>query len=77
MVHGRRGLLSSIAVFTGLTAMRLWLRPPLRPKASRLLQHNGTAYYFEVSALADGTFTVTNSRNGLIKTYKAEDTRTD
>ena len=35
-------------------------------------QHNGTAYYFKVSAQQDGTFTVTNTRNGFSKTYKAE-----
>jgi len=40
-------------------------------------QHNGTAYYFKVSALQDGTFTVTNTRNGFSKTYKTESTRTD
>jgi competence protein ComEC len=40
-------------------------------------QHNGTAYYFKVSALQDGTFTVTNTRNGFSKTYKTETTRTD
>ena len=33
-------------------------------------QHNGTAYWFKVSAQADGTFTVTNSRNGFTKTYR-------
>ena len=40
-------------------------------------QHNGTAYYFKVSALQDGTFTVTNTRNSFSKTYKTETTRTD
>ena len=40
-------------------------------------QHNGTAYYFKVTALPDGTFTVTNTRNGFSKTYKAENTRAD
>jgi hypothetical protein len=40
-------------------------------------QHNGTAYYFKVSALQDGTFTVTNTRNGFSKTYKTEATRSD
>jgi hypothetical protein len=33
-------------------------------------QHNGTAYYFKVSAQQDGTFTVTNARNGFGKTYR-------
>jgi hypothetical protein len=40
-------------------------------------QHDGTAYYFKVSALQDGTFTVTNTRNSFSKTYKTETTRTD
>jgi len=31
--------------------------------------HNGTAYWIKVSAQTDGTFTVTNSRNGFSKTY--------
>jgi competence protein ComEC len=33
--------------------------------------HNGTAYWIKVSAQADGSFTVTNGRNGFSKTYKA------
>src|SRR5438128_10387619 len=32
--------------------------------------HNGMAYWIKVSAQQDGTFTVTNSRNGFSKTYK-------
>jgi competence protein ComEC len=35
------------------------------------LQHNGPAYWIKVSAQMDGSFTVTNSRNGFSKTYKA------
>jgi competence protein ComEC len=34
-------------------------------------QHNGPAYWLKVSAQTDGSFTVTNSRNGFSKTYKA------
>jgi competence protein ComEC len=34
-------------------------------------QHNGTAYWLKVSAQTDGSFTVTNGRNGVTKTYKA------
>jgi len=34
-------------------------------------QHIGTAYWIEVSAQRDGTFTVTNSRNGFSKTYQS------
>jgi hypothetical protein len=33
--------------------------------------HNGTAYWIKVSAQMDGSFTVTNTRNGFSKTYKA------
>jgi beta-lactamase superfamily II metal-dependent hydrolase len=33
--------------------------------------HNGTAYWIKVSALDDGSFTVTNTRNGFSKTYAA------
>src|SRR5438093_1040661 len=33
-------------------------------------QHNGAAYYFKVSAQQDGSFTVTNTRNGFVKNYK-------
>jgi beta-lactamase superfamily II metal-dependent hydrolase len=32
--------------------------------------HNGTAYWIKVSAGRDGSFTVTNSRNGFSKTYE-------
>ena len=31
--------------------------------------HNGKAYWIKVSARTDGTFTVTNQRNGFFKTY--------
>jgi competence protein ComEC len=33
-------------------------------------QHSGPAGYIKLSAQQDGTFTVTNSRNGFSKTYK-------
>jgi hypothetical protein len=32
--------------------------------------HNGAAYWIKVSAQQDGSFTVTNSRNGFSKAYK-------
>jgi competence protein ComEC len=32
--------------------------------------HNGAAHWIKVSARQDGTFTVTNARNGFSKTYK-------
>jgi len=31
--------------------------------------HNGPAYWIKASARADGTFTITNARNGFSKTY--------
>jgi competence protein ComEC len=34
--------------------------------------HNGPSYWFKVSAQPDGTFTVTNARNGFSKTYTAK-----
>lgn len=33
--------------------------------------HNGAAYWIKVSARRDGSFTVTNARNGFSKTYAA------
>ena len=33
--------------------------------------HNGPAHWIKVSAQTDGTFTVTNGRNGFSKTYRA------
>jgi competence protein ComEC len=45
--------------------------PPQGQQAPPAPQHNGTAYYFKVSAQPDGTFTVTNTRNGFSKTYKS------
>jgi competence protein ComEC len=32
--------------------------------------HNGTAYWIKLSAQQDGTYTVTNARNGFSKTYR-------
>lgn len=46
--------------------------PPQGQQAPPPPQHNGTAYYFKVSAHPDGTFTVTNTRNGFSKTYNKE-----
>ena len=37
--------------------------------------HNGAAYWLKVAAQADGTFTVSNSRNGFQKTYGVRDAR--
>jgi hypothetical protein len=33
--------------------------------------HNGPAYWIKVNARDDGSFTVTNARNGFTKTYAA------
>jgi hypothetical protein len=44
--------------------------PPQGQQAPPAPEHNGTAYYFKVSAQQDGTFTVTNTRNGFSKTYR-------
>jgi beta-lactamase superfamily II metal-dependent hydrolase len=45
--------------------------PPQGQQAPAVPLHNGPAYYFKVSAQQDGTFTVTNSRNGFSKTYRS------
>ena len=44
--------------------------PPAGPNAPPAPVHNGNAYWIKVSAQQDGTFTVTNARNGFSKTYK-------
>jgi competence protein ComEC len=47
------------------------LPPPQRgAPAPPAPQHDGTAYWIKVTAQTDGTFTVTNGRNGFSKTYK-------
>jgi hypothetical protein len=33
--------------------------------------HNGSAFWFKITAQQDGSFTVTNERNGFTKAYKA------
>jgi competence protein ComEC len=43
--------------------------PPAGPGAPAPPAHNGKAYWIKVSAQADGTFTVTNARNGFRKQY--------
>ncbi len=45
--------------------------PPGGANAPPAPVHNGTAYWLKVSAQQDGSFTVTNSRNGFRKTYSA------
>ena len=46
--------------------------PPRGPNRPPEPLHNGTAYWIKVSAQRNGTFTVTNSRNGFTKTYTSE-----
>lgn len=43
--------------------------PAPGPNAPPAPAHNGKAYWIKVSAQQDGTFTVTNTRNGFSKTY--------
>ena len=54
-------------------AMTVAPMPPPQPGpgASPAPLHNGPAYWIKVSAQADGSFTVTNGRNGFSKTYKS------
>ena len=47
-----------------------WTPPPQGQQAPPAPAHNGTAYWFKVSAQPDGTFTVTNTRNNFTKTYR-------
>jgi competence protein ComEC len=47
------------------------MAPPSGPGAPPAPVHNGPAYWIKVSAQQDGAFTVTNSRNGFSKSYKA------
>ena len=43
--------------------------PAPGPNAPQPPAHNGTAYWIKVAAQSDGSFTVTNARNGFSKTY--------
>jgi beta-lactamase superfamily II metal-dependent hydrolase len=45
--------------------------PAPGPNAPPAPAHNGPAFWIKVSAQPDGTFTVTNARNGFAKTYSA------
>jgi hypothetical protein len=47
------------------------LPPPSGPGTPPPPAHNGTAYWIKVAAQDDGSFTVTNGRNGFSKTYPA------
>jgi hypothetical protein len=43
--------------------------PPAGPATPPPPAHNGQAHWIKVSARDDGTFSVTNGRNGFSKTY--------
>jgi beta-lactamase superfamily II metal-dependent hydrolase len=45
--------------------------PPAGPPANPAPAHNGAAYWIKISAKQDGSFTVTNARNGFTKAYAA------
>jgi L-ascorbate metabolism protein UlaG (beta-lactamase superfamily) len=47
-----------------------FVAPPQGQQAPPAPVHNGIAYYFKVAAQQDGSFTVTNGRNGFSKTYR-------
>ena len=47
-----------------------FVAPPQGQEAPPAPVHNGTAYWFKISAQQDGTFTVSNTRNGFSKTYQ-------
>jgi competence protein ComEC len=46
--------------------------PQPGPGAPPAPVHNGKAYWIKLSAQQDGSFTVTNARNGFSKTYKVK-----
>ena len=47
------------------------IEPPAPGTGAAPPAHDGAAYWIKISALRDGTFTVTNARNGFAKTYGA------
>lgn len=51
-----------------------WTPPPQGTQAPPPPVHNGQAYWIKVSAMQDGSFTVTNTRNGFSKTYRVRST---
>ena len=56
----------------GAVPVTPFIPPPQGQQAPPPPQHDGVAYYFKVSAHEDGSFTVTNTRNGFSKTYNKE-----
>jgi len=49
------------------------IAPMAAPNAPPAPVHNGKAYWIKLVAQPDGSFTVTNTRNGFTKTYKPGD----
>ena len=47
-----------------------WVAPPQGTQAPPAPVHNGTAYWFKLTAQENGTYTVTNTRNNFTKTYR-------
>jgi competence protein ComEC len=47
--------------------------PPPGPERPEPPAHNGPAHWIKVTAQIDGSFTVTNTRNGFAKTYEANE----
>ena len=48
---------------------------PAPPEGGNGDSEHTPAHYIKISAKADGSFRVTNERNGFVKEYKAEDGR--
>jgi hypothetical protein len=46
------------------------ITPPTGPGAAPPPTHNGPAYWIKVDAQPNGSFSVTNQRNGFSKTYR-------
>jgi competence protein ComEC len=70
------GLFIANAIDEPLTAMpiaAIAAPPPPQPgqPATPAPAHNGTSYWIKVSASRDGSFSVTNARNGFTKKYAA------
>jgi beta-lactamase superfamily II metal-dependent hydrolase len=67
------GMFIANGVDEALTAMPVApiAAPAPGPGAPPPPAHNGPAYWIKVTAQQDGTFTVTNTRNGFAKTYTA------
>ena len=47
-----------------------WMAPPQGTQALPAPSHNGQAYWIKLTIEQDGTFVVSNARNGFTKTYR-------